>query len=595
MRKQEKVWFRETLTLGDYLVARIRREQTFYHAESLSMRVARRLLRLPTGSLVDRIYYGDIKHSTGIRKRAYQRGLDTIVTHPLPLERLSPGFTADMDLLASKFMLDDLFSRFEFQAMAMQFAHENPLHDVRLVADIDLFPALEPAVTNMPVRGRRKLQWLHYIMGVLIAPLYLWHLMRKHKANDEAATVSNEILCEVDSMTIVDMFCELLQPEYTPVFFISPHYLQHFGPFEASRLGLLTHSVGPTKRTRLLLLLRNWLRLALSEAPALARGGVLFFDFLKSLAQGILITPVATDCTYLTFEHMSTVKAVRNELLRATGNTSVFVPFNTYAIDHFFTPEYRYNYDVLCSPCALLEQAYRLQQAATRVILRTGAYSPHRKVVQDSAASQRHASLAEFKDDCVAVTILSAGVLPGNVSAELQLKTLATELASRQGVKVFIRQKPVQPEPRFADFYEDIKANPDIKLTHAEYKLFDFLQVTDIFVTSNSSSAVDLCGAGGDFFAVDFWHDRDLYLWQTAVDDVFIAPETAADAIMAWVKDTPPGTRARHHERMDTLRRLITYEAGSFEDYRHRVHAQLDPWLTAPRLAKSAIIERATT
>lgn len=562
------------------------------------MRVARHLLRLPMGPLVDRIYYGDIECSTGIRRSAYQQGLESIARHALPLCRLDPGFPADMDLLASKFLLDDLFSRYEFQAIAMQFARENPGKDVSLFADADLFPPMGFAVAGMPVYEQRKLQWLHYLAGLFIAPLYLVALIGKHMVSTLPSHGAGQVLCEVDSMPIVDMFRNLLEPEYTPTFFIQAHYLKNFSTDDASQLGLLVHGIGKAKRKRLFLLLRSWLRLALSDALRLSRGGVLFFDFFKSLAQGILITPEARGCTFLTFEHMSTVKAVRNELLRATGNTSVFVPFNAYAIDHFFVPEYRYNYDVLCSPCELLEQVYRLQRAATPVMLRTGAYSPHRQVLQDSDAGKRQACLAAFKGECIAITILSAGAVLGAASGERKLICLARELAAQLGVKVFIRQKPTAPEPRYASLYsEGVKGEPNILLTHAEYKLFDFLSVTDIFITSISSSAVDLCSAGANFFAVDFWHDRDLYLWQTEVEGVFIQPEQALDIIMRWVKDEPPGTRERHHERMDALRRLIAYEAGSFEAFRQGFQEQLAPWLGAPmaKLRTSTTKVRATT
>jgi hypothetical protein len=597
MGKQGRVWFRETLTLAGYLIARAKREQTWYHAETLIMRAARRILRLPMGPLVDRFYYGDIQQSTGIRRRAYQHGVNTIASQVMPLQKLDPGFTADMDLLASKFLLDELFLRNEFQAMARQYASENLHQTVVLVADVGLFPPLEAEGSGLAVRGQRRLQWPHYFLGLAIAPFYLLHLLHRKSAGGQSLPARGQVLCEVDSMPVVDMFRELLEPEYAPLFFIQPHYLQHFSAEQASRLSLHVHGVDPIKCVRLKTLLRNWLRLAVSGAPSLMAGGVLFFDFFKTLAQGILYTPVAKGCTYLTFEHMSTVKAVRNELLRATGNTSVFVPFNAYAIDHYFVPEFRYNYDLLCSPGPLLELVYSMQQAATRTVLQTGAYSPHRKVASDdSAAEERQAQLAAFKGNCVAITILSAGVLPGTLSSEQRLLALARELASHAGVKVFIRQKPVPLEQRYAGFFDCVKNEPAIMLTHAEYKLFDFLPVTDIFVTSNSSSAVDLCGAGGDFFAVDFWNDRDLYLWQTKVDGVFVAQEEATSAIISWVQDDPPGSRARHHQRMDALRSLISYSAGSFEAYRYRLQAQLAPWLGAPkRDAASRMTERVTT
>ncbi|MCG8995498.1 hypothetical protein LH435_07100 [Laribacter hongkongensis] len=583
--------------MGAYLRARLSRQQTWYLGESLFMRIARRLLRLPMGRLVENFHYGQLERSTGIRKRAYEQGLVVIASEPLPLKRLDPGFAADMDLLASKFMLDHLFSKYEFQGMAMQFAHEHPGMDVRLVASERPFPTLESNASPLKLIRQRPQQWLSFLLSLFVVPLYLAQLFKQHGVVGDDPQFADQLLCEVDSMPIVDMFQSLFQSRYAPVFFIQPHYLGYFSPEQATAIGLRVHGIGAGKRQRLIALLRGWLKLVFLDARRLARGGLLPFDFFKSLAQGILITPMARRCTYLTFEHMSTVKAARNELLRATGNKSVFVPYNTYAIDHFFVPEFRYNYDVLCSSCELLEKAYRLQQASTLTILRTGAFSPHIPLA-DELANARQARLAAFKGDCLTVTILSTGVTQQSASSEAKLIRLARELAAQAGVKVFVRQKPTVPEARYAHMYgEGLKDLPNVLLTHAEYKLFDFLPVTDLFVTSSSSAAVDLCSAGGDFFSIDFWDDRDLYLWQTEVDGVYLAPERALATIMDYLRADTSGAREQHSQRMQVLRKLIAFPAGSFEAYHKRLLEQLGPWLPAAKdqVTHPTTSERATT
>lgn len=592
-----RAWFRETLTLGGYLRARLSRQQTWYLGESLFMRIARRLLRLPMGTLVENFHYGQLERSTGIRKLAYEQGLAVIAAEPLPLKRLDPGFAADMDLLASKFMLDHLFSKYEFQGMAMQFAQEHPEMDVRLVASERPFPTLESNASPLKLTRLRPQQWLTFLLSLFVAPLYLAQLFKRHGVAGDDHQFADQLLCEVDSMPIVDMFQSLFQPGYALVFFTQPHYLGQFSPEQSTAIGLRVHGIGAGKRQRLIALLQGWLKLVFLDARRLARGGLLPFDFFKSLAQGILITPMASRCTYLTFEHMSTVRAARNELLRATGNKSVFVPYNTYAIDHYFVPEFRYNYDVLCSPCELLEKAYRLQQASTPTILRTGAFSPH-MLLADELANARQARLAAFKGDCLTVTILSTGVTQQSASSEAKLIRLARELAAQPGVKVFIRQKPTLPEGRYAHMYsEGLKDLPNVLLTHAEYKLFDFLPVTDLFITSSSSAAVDLCSAGGDFYSIDFWDDRDLYLWQTEVDGVYLAPEWALATIMYFLRADTSGAREQHRQRMHALRKLISFPAGSFEAYRKRLLEHLDSYLPAAKAQAThpTTLERATT
>jgi hypothetical protein len=119
----------------------------------------------------------------------------------------------------------------------------------------------------------------------------------------------------------------------------------------------------------------------------------------------------------------------------------------------------------------------------------------------------------------------------------------------------------------------------NLLLTHSEYDLFDFLPVTDLFITSISSSAVDLCVAGGQFYSVDYWTDKDLYLWQTAVDGVFIPQNTAFETVVSWVKDDPLGTRIEHRHRMERLLNLITYQSESLNEYHKKFRSLLEPYM----------------
>jgi hypothetical protein len=188
------------------------------------------------------------------------------------------------------------------------------------------------------------------------------------------------------------------------------------------------------------------------------------------------------------------------------------------------------------------------------------------------------AALRSFMGYELAITILSNGIQDETRSGEIRLMDLARALADRSGVKVFVRQKPVAPPEPYRSFFHDAaRGHPSIMLTHREFDLFDFLEVTDLFVTSNSSSVLDFCAAGRPFFAVKFWDWTDLFLWQTAVDGVYLSEQEALGNISEWCAD--PLKRAEHAERMKELSGLLAYKFGSFGEYKDNLRRAIEPWV----------------
>ncbi|MFJ9450916.1 hypothetical protein [Herbaspirillum sp. NPDC101397] len=579
MRAAEQIRFYETLSLMAYIAAAIFNRKIFYNTQSLPLRIFSKLLRMDISPHASTIWYGDLEKITGIRKNAYARALKKIQTFHVDLWDfgLRKKLAIDYHLIAEKFLLDFLFNRYEFIGLACQYADENPHCSVSLTINSLAVDTSVVTTPRLEVRQAMGFSGLQFFAGVLVAPFFAFHFVRKNRV--ARPTLQQAIICEVDCKKIYDMFRELLGTRANVQYFIQRHYVSAFDNEEFKSLGLQVHGLNDRGVARVYVLLRGFLLFAGKNCLRFANYGPLLFDYFKCLLQGSLLAPDAQRSTYLTFEHMSTTKAVRNELLRERGNNSVFVPYNAYAIDHFFSPEYRYNYDVLCSPSRLLENVYRLQGAATKVFLKTGAYSPHLKSPEDVAMKARIRRLQDFKGARKAVTILSCGIQDGLLSVERRLMLWAKRLAEDPEICVFVRMKPVAPPEKYANFYVEQLGNaPNILLTHKEYELFDFLHVSDLFVTSISSSAVDLCSAGGAFYSVDFWSDPDLYLWQTSIDGVFLDPDLALEAVQGWIKDAP-GIRREHEARMASLAELIAYQFDSFEEYKQNLLTQLSPYL----------------
>jgi hypothetical protein len=583
MNISKSVVFHETLRLRDFLSIVLSRRFAFYNTKSFLLRACEKFLRINVYPHARRISWGDLATGTGIRSRAYEAAL-------ADLGRLSQVSVAtafqsmrdtDLDLIFQKYFFDLLYLKHEYYLLVGQYASEHS-HE-RFSLNVDLLPNRVGVcgVTNLKVvcRGSGLEALLKYLGSILVMPVYITYVLTKSR-RVQHRKFANTIICEVDQPSTYQMFSELFKGRPDVNYVIQRQYLSYFSAEQRSTLNFSEIGLSEKSKCRIRRYPGEYLQFSIQNFSQVYGLGWLFFDFVKTLVHGSEITADAEECAYLTFEHLTTPKALRNELLRADGNRSIYVCKNLYIVSRYFHSELRYNYDVLCSSGACLESVYAMQEARTSIFLTTGAYDSHHATGKDVGYESRIAPLREYKGRRVAITILSNGIMDETYSGECRLMALARKLAACPGVYVFVRQKPGQPSPKYRNFFSEQSAGfPTIRITHDEFLLSDFLEVTDLFVTSSSGSASDLCPAGAQFYSVDFWADSDQFLWQTLVEGVFIPESAAFDTVVRWIKDDPPSTRLEHRGRMARLSSQIAYQFESFEQYRNNFQALVAPYL----------------
>lgn len=574
-----RIYFYDELGFFAWCSSFLRKRVVYYNTLSTSMKLIVSLFTINLSENAKTIWFGGVNKATGVRKSAYQFSLKKISEMELhswcPRLKLEGG--VDHEIIAKKLLLDSIYNQKEFINFSKQFSLEHPDDDVVVVTSLvdgaaDLFGA-DNFTLMQPVSFSR----LKFLAGVLALPFFLVFFIRKNKGND-AFFFENAVVCEVDCLKIYEMF-ETLFSGMPLAFFIKGHYVDDFGKAKMQELNVVQYSLSQNDQGILKLLMLLFVKNALKNFKLLSSYGFFYFNLFKCIANGLLFTPNCKNSIYFTSEHMSTVHAVRNEYLRLFNNTSVFIPYNAYAIDHYYSPEYCYNYDVLCSPSKLLEDVYDMQDALTNIRLSTGSYSPHRLSLNEEGLADRLSKLKTFKNGYIAITFLSSGIQDETLSGEERLALLANKVSSIDGVRVFYRPKPVRPPKKYESFFADrFHDNPSVLLTDSSFDLFDFLHVTDLFVTGFSSSAVDLCIAGGSFYSVDFWGDKDMYLWQTSVEGVYLEEEDAFETILQWIEDTQ-GEREIHGKRMDRLRKYVAYRFDTFEAYKENLLSLVGPYL----------------
>jgi hypothetical protein len=574
--RQERVAFRECLGISSWLGVRLRGQRCFYSTPSFALRQLRKFAPR-FASEARSISYGDIERCPGLRQDAYALALrcaDEIGGDFVPLAKCgSVELGIDMELVIRKFLVETLFARYEFHGLARQYLAENSDGGAVLVA--------EPLRGDYPaseVKGTRRWPRLQYLLGLLAMPFYRWVFTRKF-GDPAQPVIEDAVVCEIDGPKALAMFVDLFGQRSDLRFVAEAPYMGNFSADQIQVYGIRPRRLGRNGAARLAQVARLIQREGWRNFGRWAPYGPLLFQLYGTLARGILQTVDARRCTYFAYEHLFTTKAVRNEFMRFDGNRTVSFPYGTHVDSHFFAPSFQYNYDILCAAGELQERVYKLQQARTITFLRTGPYEVH-KAIEDDGRTERVRQLREFKGSATSITILSSGIQDETRCGEIKLMALARQLAAEAGVRVFIRPKPVTPPLEYRGFYTDACHGIDsMLLTGSEYQLTDFLDVTDLFVTFWSHSAADLCAAGGQIVSIDFMEDDAVPLWQTAIDEYFLAADEAFANIMAWVNDTPPGRRAMQAERMAELRRLLCYRAPDFASYKASLLAKLQPWL----------------
>lgn len=266
-----------------------------------------------------------------------------------------------------------------------------------------------------------------------------------------------------------------------------------------------------------------------------------FFPFIRNLIQGTIATPDCKGGWFFTFEHGSAAYAFRNILLERQNVKSIFVPFNAYAIDHFFAPEHKMNYSIVFSSGKLFEEAYLAQQSTAKKILPIGPFLPNwfRK--------------AKRKTKKINLTFLFTGLSKYTKIQEVALARIAAKIIKTNSVKIYCRLKPIKMTRADKQFYINlIPKSKQVEIEHQKKSLFSYLSKTNLFITGNSSSAVDFMCAGGDFLSGNFQNDSDLYSWQTKVPGVFLKPRLLHQSIKKYIKSQK--TRQHIAQKMHKLR-----------------------------------------
>ncbi len=560
----------EKLGLLHFLSLRLTKKRAFYGRKSIGVRLFERL-HLKIRADAEVITFGDVQTATDIRRNAYQTAelyLDKIRGKKWAAE-LSLYLGIDFSLIVKKFFFDELYTKYEFVELTLRYAQEHPNESHIIYVEKQFLEPYEDELhRSLNVRIVKNFESL-YLLSIFFLPVFLKIFWKKNSATNDLK-FTNKIVCEVDGRELYEMFNCIFQSLPSKSFVIEKRCAVEFSEEELNEMQIKV--LGLTKRNYQYLhdAVYKYIACCLKYFEEISIYGNKLFRLFYVLMLGRTEAIEGTGNLFFVYEHSVLTKAVRNEFLKREGSKTIFVPLNAHATPRYFHSEIFVNYDVMCSAGKHIEDLYKERKSLTNIFVPTGSYVSHCGSTRNQNRVERIDRLRAFKGDSVAITILSSGICDPTYSHELRLMDLARNLSKQPGVKVFIRMKPVLPIAKYASFYVSQAVGCDsMLLTFSEYELMDFLDVTDLFVTSISNSACDLASCGGQVMFVDYMKEPDLHLFRSVVKDAVIAEEDSFQLIMDWVNDRDSGAfRARHKEIMRRLTGYLGYQFHDFNSYK---------------------------
>lgn len=573
--------FFEKMSLWNYLYHSAMKEPCLYLNRSRFIPLAQRLLN-KYASNISKTEFNCIEYTPNIRKNAYNNAFEMMQAMDVSkwAAKMSVLFGIDCQLHCNKFFFDRLYLKFEFIEVAKRYCVENPQEAVAIQLSRRY---LDPYIGNLAgfskIRLRKSSPFPEFVFSLLLLPLVLFHQKRTNSSNENLFYERN-IVCLVDDTSTLNMFASLFSHYHNLRFVTERHNRKSFADDVVQQYGISV--LGLTKddlsffRNRLIQFL--WKTVTTYQ---IMKHGAAFIELFNVIIRGRSQSIRGSNNVFITYEHLETVKAIRNDFLHSRNTKTIFIPKNAYISTQYFHSEIFINYQVMCAAGQHTIDLLKKKRASTSRFLYTGSYDNHRRFLQDSCDIERIGKLNNLKGNKCVVTILSPGICDPTYRHEVKLMQLAQKLSEIKNVLVFIRTKPVQPESRYSNFYRSYTDGyPGIILTDKEYMLLDFLTVTDVFITSISNSASDLALCGGQVFYIDFLKDPELFLSWEMNPEVVIDEKDAYDSVAAWIADLPGGTeRNRLKKNMDKLVDYIGYLHKDFETYKGNLLRQVTPLL----------------
>lgn len=459
------------------------RFKIYYFQKSLALRILDRFLSIEQYYPIKKLSIGALKKVGNIRSSSASSAL--ICVNNLKLNKsfcaeLSKLFGIDFELTLTRYIFEKKYYETEALLIAKQLSSEQK----------DLISEDENWVV---------VKCLLSLVLLLPQFLYLYlYIINKQKCYK----LNNKIICSVSDFSTYEMFSKIFSG-YRNVVYCSETKANFLSNENILRLGFPSQNFNEWLSKSFLY---SWF--CVKNLKFIRNSNLNILVLFKLLFKGYSNTVYGNNNLFITFEHLTQVRGIRNQFLECAGSTSVFISKNTYVTYQQYPSEAYINYGLILASGSHMEEMLKQKGTITNRYLVVGGYDAAVGFTNFSNVKENQS----INGSKIRVTILSAGICDETLQCELYLVGLAKALSACDSFEVSFRMKPIQIECKYNSFYSPVASDTKITTFGVDDGLFDSLPETDIYISSLSSSAFDLAAAGAKVLFVNNTHPLDTYI-----------------------------------------------------------------------------------
>ena len=551
----------EVLTVKIYISSVLYKNKIFYKEYSFIMQIFLKLFpSLFNNFNIKKLEIGHICDASNVRKNAYwkaEKSLKYFDKNQRWLTEIEKYLKFNTEIIFEKLVFETNYNRFQFYELCIQYTKENKNSIIVNLMDKNVFFSERNinSCQNEKFNFNQNTSIAYFIQNflkmIVITIYFLFFKVSFIKNN-----FNSTFVCNLGSISGFKLMKETFKNFYELNFIVEKKYLKEFDFNFLKKNKIMSYKLYYLDYLKIFNAFMIIIKYSFLDSATFKDKYLFPYRFYKLLFEGFEITPTSKKIKYLFVTgHLNLERSLRNEILKKRNCKSVYLSANSYVTYQEFPNERQINYDIFCSSGMHAEDLYRKKNNITKNFVVTGSFNANYDFKKQVNFQK---NLKNIKKNNICVVVLSPGICEETLSHEKKLVEITKSISDIKNVEVFFRRKPVEEDLKYKNFYKNSFSNyQNIHITSNEINLNEFLDIGDIFITSISSSAMDLLSRGAKVYFIDFMKTPTLYLPWEKFPKLVLNEKNAFKVIKSWIKN----------ENADNLRKIHYYECLKMRKY----------------------------
>lgn len=566
------MYYIENINFLDLLKIILNKNKQFYFRKMTFLsRYVLKFLRVTNFQKID---YGILNKATFVKKNAYCKANDLSKISFLTKE-LNEKIKINCDLIFQKIVFEEEYDRYHAIEIILQHANENKKNKYELYFEKDFDKSyLDRIQQNSNINFKLNFKNKFIFLSVILSNFYLLFYFACFSLSNLRIRKKEQFeknIFFIEDVSQYKMIDELFNHNIKGSFITETQYSRYFPIEFVKKNKVLVNSFDFRNFLTLIYFLPKIITFNFKNFKILKNNHYVYFEFFHQLVRAYSIIPGSNfKKNFFSFGHLTLDRFVRNEIIRSSGGKSIYISKTCYVTHQELPSEKNLNYDIFCSSGQHAFDLYNKKDCITKNFFETGSYDNFRRL--DKKRSEANINkLKTFKNNNILIVVVSTGVSGATEILEKKLMLFAKQISLLPNIKVVIRMKPLQLETKYSKFYDSFfKDDKRIFITGDDYDLFDYLTVTNLFITSISTAICDIAVRGGVFYFIDFLNTKNFYLPWEKFPELVLSEKMAFNNVNFWINNKN-NFRKEHKKYCNKFVNYVGTNFANYNDYKNNL------------------------